>query len=419
MAMMAKQLPVKMTTMTFDINAVFAQAINRGLTSYKNQLFTTPEQADKLKPKHAAILKSIEESFRYPHLHVEAVQLFLDLFPIFERWGYWAECIYISETALDLALPVATQVYLYANLGHMHHLNRNFDDSLRCLNRALQIAEKHQLETVLGLIHHRFMNTYIGQEDHLTAKNHGLQALAYLAGPPSKTLAAAYDSLGRTFMDLKDLPMAEKYFWDALSLWDNLKDYTHMARSYLNLGSFYFGQRKLVEAQKCYESSLAALGNLSNIVDELRARIGLGIVYHTNGDFEKAVAIFREGANRLESELGEKVGWYSIRGSLLHNLGNSQLALGEPQQAILNLYKARTIWHQANNQLEMANTVGTIAEAYQAEEEWETAVTTYTEALILLANYPNHPWAIKLTQDFSKARKTCADHLDSLDSFEE
>ncbi|WP_420641592.1 tetratricopeptide repeat protein [Candidatus Leptofilum sp.] len=400
-------------TMTFDINAVVVGAITRGLSDYKNQLSAKPEQADKLKLQHASILKTIGESFGYDHIQEEAVQLLLELFPTFERWGYWSDCITISKEALSLDLSPEQQGYLNANLGRIYLLNRNFDDSLRHLNQSLALADKHQLKNLSGLTHHRLMNTYLLCEDHTTAKQHGLQALSYLSKEPSETLAAAYNSLGLASMGLNKLTEAENYFWDALAIWDCLKDYTHMARSYQNLGVLFFQQGNLEEAKKCFENALVTLGNTSSIVDRLKAMNGLGSVYHSLGDFATAENVFTDATAKWENELGDKIGWYHLRGSLTHNLGNTQLAKGNPVQARVTLERATTFWQQANDDLQKGNTVGTIAEAFMEDEEWEAAVVTYDDALALLEKFPDHPWARKLANDFQQARGECAERLNS------
>ncbi|WP_420628438.1 tetratricopeptide repeat protein [Candidatus Leptofilum sp.] len=339
------------------------------------------------------------------------MQFLLDLFPTFERWGHWADCVKILQEALRLDLPPEQKGYLHANLGRINLLNRNFDDSLHHLNLSLTIAEKHQLKALAGLTYHRLMNTYLRREEHVKAKEHGLQALTYLSGKPSETLAAAYNSLGLVFMGLGDLKRAEGYFWDALAIWDCLKDYTHMARSYQNLGVLFFQQNIWEDAKKCFENALVTLGNTSSAVDKLKAMNGLGTVYYMLGDFDTAENVFRDATAKWESEFGDKIGWYHLRGSLTHNLGNTQLAKGEIQRAQVTLNRAKTFWQQANDDIQKGNTVGTIAEAYMKDEAWEAAVDSYDEAMALLKNFPNHPWANSLTEKFMEERAKCAERL--------
>ena len=401
-------------TMTFNINAVVADAIARRLAYYIAQTPPTPEIAKEWKSDHASILKLIKDGLSYPNLRDDAIQLLLDIYPTFEKWGYWAECISIFHVALYEKLPADQQVYLHAHLGAIYFLNRNFDDSLNHLNKGLAIAEEYEVKHLLGLLHHRLMNTYIGRMEYGTAKEHGLRALTYLSGTHSKTLAAAYDSLGRIANILKNFTTAENYFWEALSLWDSLKDYTHMARSYSNLGYVFRSQKNLKYAKQCFDSSLEALKNAPNDLDEIRANNGLGIVSYSAKDYRDAADYFLKATVQLEDLLGNNVGWYDLHGSLLHNVGNSRLALGEIQPALLYLTRAKTVWLQADNDLEMGNTVGTIAEAHQADEDWKTAVATYDEAIALLAKFPNHPWAEKLTKNFMQERKVCAEQLQNL-----
>ena len=102
---------------------------------------------------------------------------------------------------------------------------------------------------------------------------------------------------------------------------------------------------------------------------------------------------------------------YHLRGSLTHNLGNTLLALGILEEARLYLDQAIAFWEQADDDLELANSVGTLAEVYEADEAWQTAVATYDQALELLVNYPDHSWAKRLRQNFTEAKEKCARQL--------
>ena len=121
------------------------------------------------------------------------------------------------------------------------------------------------------------------------------------------------------------------------------------------------------------------------------------------GEWGAAETIFRQGVARVQNNTD----WYHLRGSLTHNLGNTLLAQGRPDQARFFLEKAITIWKQANDNLEKSNTVGTLAEVFEFNEQWETAGNTYSHALTLLAEYPQHPWAISLRKKFIEARERC------------
>lgn len=393
--------------MSFDIKSYYATAVSSNLGYLRTQLLNGSEKADRWQKQNATVINGIAEGLAYPMLQEDAVQLLIDLMRLVERWGFWADYLSLGEQAVELELSTKRHGYLQIMLGRFYYLNRNFDDAQRHLEVALDIAREHQFKELEAAAEYQITNLYWGKKELLQAREHGLRALALLPETPSRTLAALYNSLGLVEMELLDEETSEKYFWKALSLWDSLKDSVQMARCYLNLGVLFYHQQCLEEAERCYQSSLDALGNVVGEVDRLKALNGLGTLHYAAREYRKAEAVFRQGV----VEVKELNIMYHLRGSLTHNLGNTLLALGILEEARLYLDQAIAFWEQADDDLELANSVGTLAEVYEADEAWQTAVATYDQALELLVNYPDHPWAKRLRQNFTEAKEKCARQL--------
>lgn len=393
--------------MSFDIKSYYATAVSSNLGYLRTQLLNGSEQADRWRRQNATVISGIAEGLSYSTLQEDAVQLLIDLMWLVERWGFWADYLLLGEQAIELELSAEHRGYLHIMLGRFYYLNRNFADAQHHLEVVLAMARKHHLKKLEATAEYQITNLYLGKKDYVQAREHGLRAVDLLPEAPSRTLAALYNSLGLIEMELLNEETSEKHFWQALSMWDSLKDNVQMARCYLNLGVLLYRQQCLAEAKKYYQSSLSALGSVAGEVDRLKALNGLGTLHYAAKEFRKAEAVFREGV----AEARQLNGMYHLRGSLTHNLGNTLLALGILAEARLYLDQAIAFWEQANDDLERANSVGTLAEVYQADELWQTAVATYNQALELLVNFPNHRWAKRLRENFTKAKEKCAEQL--------
>jgi tetratricopeptide (TPR) repeat protein len=210
--------------------------------------------------------------------------------------------------------------------------------------------------------------------------------------------------LGLIDLETGAFAASERQFQQALSCWSGLDKPTQLARTWLNLGTTYQWQGRLVEAKRCYEQAHEVLLPTANVVDKLKVLNGLGTLHYMAAAFVAAEMVFRQGL----AEARQLQGLYHLRGSLNHNLGNTLLALGRWGEARLYLEKSILLWRQANDEVEQANSMGTLAELDEQQGEWATAVAHYEAALRLLLPYPEHQWAQKLTITFQAARERCA-----------
>jgi len=390
--------------MTFDVRAHYERAVHANLHLWRQRLLAAAGPVDRWQMQKAAVWQAVADGLAFAATQEEAARLAVDTAVTIERWGVWAEWLSLLETAVALDLPPGVKAHLLLVQGRSCFLNRSFDDALRLQEAALALAEAHQLTHLMALARFHLTNTYLGSKAYAQARQHGAAALRLLLPAPSATLASLFTTLGLLELETGDYAASEAQLQQALALWSGLSQPTQMARTCLNLGLLYQRQDRLEKARACYELAYAVLAPTASEVDKLKVLNGLGILHYSLKELPQAEVVFRQGMVAAQ----EMKGLFHLRGSLTHNLGNTLLALGRWEESRFYLEKSIRLWQQADDEIEQANSVGTLAEWYEQREEWETAVACYDEALALLDAYPDHRWAQHLAAMFRTARGHCA-----------
>lgn len=389
--------------MTFNITEQYNRAVAANINFWRERVLGVESSADQWHPEHKAIWQAVDAGLSCTPIQTETVAFAVELMPVLERWGVWPEWLALLERAEEIELTPALKVRLLLAKGRLYILNRNFGDAVHDLETALRLAEDNGLGSLAALAHFGLVNAYLGNKKHNLALSHGLKALELLPPNAITKRAALYNSLGLIELEMQEFAASEKWFEQALALWANVEEPTQMARTFLNLGIVYQQQQRWDEAKHSYERARTALAPTASLVDKLKVLNGLGALHYMTRSLPEAEAAFREGvttANELQ-------GMYHLRGSLTHNLGNTLLALGQWAESRQFLEKSVRLWQQANDDLEQANSLGTLGELFTAQEKWGLAIACYRDALKLLRAYPTHPWAQKLRGEFESAQARC------------
>lgn len=389
---------------TFDVKAHYERAVRANLRLWRQRLLDGAALSDRWEMQKGAVWQAVADGLAFTSAQEEAAMLAVDSASIIERWGLWAEWLPLLETAVALNLPPDITVRLLLVQGRSYFLNRSFEDAARLQENALALAEAHRLTPLVASAHFHLTNTWLGSKAYTQARQHGADALRLLLPTPSTTLASLFVTLGLIELETGDYAASEAQFQQALALWSGLNQPTQMARTCLNLGLLYQRQNRLERTRACYELAYAVLAPTASEVDKLKVLNGLGTLHFALKELPQAEAVFRQGVTAAQA----MTGLFHLRGSLTHNLGNTLLALARWEESRFYLEKSIQLWQQANDEIEQANSIGTLGEWYELREEWATAVTYYDQALLLLGPYPGHQWAQHLAALFRAARARCA-----------
>lgn len=393
-------------TMTFDVRTHYERAVCANLRLWRQRLLPDAEaaSADRWEGQKGAIWQAVADGLAFAAAQEEAARLAADTAVIIERWGIWTEWLPLLETAVTLTLPPNVAVRLLLVQGRSYFLNRNFTDAIRAQDAALALAKTQRLTPLIAQAHFHLTTSFLGSKAYDQARQHGADALRLLLPRPSSTLASLFTTLGLIELETGDDAASEAQFQQSLALWSGLNQPTQMARACLNLGVVYQRQIRLERARACYALAYAVLAPTASEVDKLKVLNDLGALHYALKELAQAEAVFRQGAAAAQ----KMSGLFHLRGSLTHNLGNTLLALARWEESRFNLEKSVRLWQQANDEIEQANSLGTLGEWYELQAEWATAVAHYDQALVLLDAYPAHRWAQHLADSFRAARARCA-----------
>lgn len=389
----------------FDIQAHYHRAVATNLALWRHRLLEDKEP-NRWQAQHDAAWQAIAAGLSITVVQPAAARLAIDLNPLMEQWGVWVDWLPLLETAVALGFPVRLQAELLLVKGRIYFLNRSFNDAIRVQTTALTLFTAEQQTTLMAHAHYHLANTYWGSKACEQAQQHGIQALNLLPPNQNVWLAKIHNTLGLVELEMGNFTASEQQFKQAIAYWQLLDEPTFLARSWLNLSITYQRQKQLPAARTCYEQAYTLLRDSSSIIDNLNTLNILGILHHEAEDFAEAEEVFRHGVLTTQ----QVSGMFHVRGSLTHNLGNTLLALQRWEEAKLYLEKSIWLWRHINDTLEEANSLGTLAELYEKQGEWATAVAHYDQALQLLIAYPQNQWAQKIAKNFHAGKTKCAAH---------
>ncbi len=392
----------------FDVRAHYEQAALANVHLWRRRLLAHAAPVDHWQQQKEAIWQAVADGLTIASVQAEAARLAADAGPILEEWGIWPDWLPLLETAVTLHLPPEVQGPLLLIQGRSYFLHRSFEDAIRVQEAALALVTAQELEPLQAQAHYQLSNAYLGKKAYAAARRHGTAALRLLLPRPSALLAAVFTTLGLIELETGNYAASEGQLQQALALWSGLNQPTQLTRTCLNLGVVYQRQNRLDRTRACYELAYAVLAPTASVVDKLRVLNGLGTLHYMLKERSQAEAIFRQGLAAAQ----ELSGVLHLRGSLTHNLGNTLLALERWEEARFYLEKSIRLWQQVNDEVEQANSVGTLGEWHELRGEWTTAVAHYHEALSLLAQYPEQQWAQHLVAQFRTARLRCAAQIE-------
>jgi tetratricopeptide (TPR) repeat protein len=204
------------------------------------------------------------------------------------------------------------------------------------------------------------------------------------------------NTLGLISLHRDRLAEAQSVCSSPLPLWRQFDEPTELARVLNNLANTCLEQDHLEAALHYYQEALEHLALTESALDKAEVLVNLGALYFKWEQYDKVGN--RAAPGRLTSV--RRSGYFRLRALLAQNLGNTLLKLEQVAEAEKYLRQSLALWQQLGDELMLANTVGTLAEALAAQGQVETAVAHFDNALQLLDKFPTNRWAQSLKEEF-------------------
>lgn len=161
------------------------------------------------------------------------------------------------------------------------------------------------------------------------------------------TAAALANHLGRHFVEVQALDLAQPYLAQALAIRQTLLgNQGETAVSLINMGFYFFIRVQFATAQKYYEQA-AAIYEKESAPDDSRAALNLNnlaIVHSRQGHYEKALAYYEKALAIYRQALPEDDPTVAM---LLTNAGINYRRMGQYRKA-REAYKQAVAWREAN-----------------------------------------------------------------------
>lgn len=343
---------------------------------------------------------------KLPQLWPDTAVVALQAFYLVERRGYWRDWMPFMEKAVAVWVPddPLLQAKLYNRLGYLYQVDRRLDAAVAAHEQAAQLAQTVGDDFVLHQAYFYLCADYRHKREYELAETFGQKALAGFSKDDeiNKWWAFALNELGILMQHQGKFDLARLQYEAAVQIYQQLEEPTYLLRSYNNLIGLAREEKNPDLALHVYQEATRLIEHISGVFDKVQMDIALGGIYFDLEQYAEAEAIFRR-ANSLYLQQSSNVYQQAL---VLQCLGIAQLKQEKLAAAEESLCEGVRLWRKVDDEVMLGNTLGTLAELYQAQGERGKARELCVEALALFAKHPTSEMARRLTQEYQTFLKT-------------
>jgi len=340
---------------------------------------------------------------RVPELWAETAVITLQAFYLVERRGYWREWIPFMEQAVSIwtADDFLLKAKILNRLGYLYQVERRLDEAITTHKKAVNLSKTIDDDFVLYQAYFFLGSDYIQKRDFDLAKEYTVKALSGFSqnNEVNKWWAFARNNLGIIATNQGKCTQARKRYEAALELLKQLDLPTDLLRIYNNLLWLAREEKNPDLALHYYHEAQGPIQETSGEFDKVGMEVNLGSIYYDLEQYDKAEAIFHQ-ANTPYLQQSSNIYQKAL---VLQCLGISQLKQNKLWQAEESLHESIRFWRQADDEVMLSNSLGTLAECFEIKGEIPAAKALYHEALTLLASYPDMAMAKRLTKAYQES----------------
>ena len=387
--------------MSRSVSSEFLKSLCAALTFWQYRLESEP--ISRLDPSRHNLYRAVEFGLNEPVTRTIAARVVISAFSLIYARGYWQEWLPLLEGAQAASeeLAAEAQIELLIQLGHVRRLNRRLDEALTAYRDALALAEQSA-----DLLLQAEARVHLGRalrdaRQNAEAEKELQIALQFLEDGEgeevNRLLALAKNVLGLVAYDLGQTAKAKAYLERAVALRRQQEDPPPLSDALHDLGNTYRVAGAYREALAVYEEALALLEGTGFRLDRIRIRFSIGVLHFSRRAYDLAEASFRA----IDFPYLRETGNLHFQAMILVSLGNALLYQECYREAAAALRESVSLWRQLQDDLELANAIGSLGEALAGLGETDMAQETFTEALSLLAQYPEEAQAGRLRALFT------------------
>jgi len=380
--------------------ARFIESLAANLIYWQEQIGQlTDARMHKFIEEQANIILAVELGVALPATRIKAAELLLLTYPYIERGGYWQRWAPLFEKATAIEQSPLLSARLLNRQGQLLRLMQQSDLAMALHKKAETLAQSAGDQQALAEVWFNLSIDYWQRHVYEQAEIYGQKALSVFQTLPDsqRWQASMLNTLGLISQHRGRLVEAQARLQQSITLWRQFDEPTELARVLNNLGNVYYEQDQLEAALKYYRQALELLAPTESALDKAEVFVNLGALYFKWEQYDRAEMALRQA----NSPALRRSGNFRLRALLAQNLGNTLLKQNQLVESEKYLRQSLALWQQLGDDLMLANTVGTLAEALAGQGQYETAVAHYDSALRLLDKFPANNWAKALTEEFT------------------
>jgi tetratricopeptide (TPR) repeat protein len=352
------------------------------------------------------LYEAVAAGLELPQTCQLATDVALQSFFLAERRGYWSEWAELFEKALNEchALEHERKGHLLNRLGELYRYLRRLEAAVAVHKQAENLAQERDNDLALAEARYRLCWDYLETKQYGDAETCGRFALETFTRLDTRDdlITNCYWALGSIARRRGDIDAAREQLTHATNLARTTQQPTYLARMLNELSWLLLEIAEYDEALVYSAEAEQTLATTASERDKVQVQLNRGLLYYRQQKWTEAELAWRHALNsayfRQSGEINEQA-------RLAHNLGNILLTRGVLEEAEAQLQYARQLRLELQDNLALANTLGTLAELRAKQEKQDEAISFFEEALQFLAAYPDVAYAQKLILEFEQKMK--------------
>ena len=394
-----------------SVSATFLQGLQANLGYWQRataQLASAP--LDQLGREQLSIIQAVRWGLRVPETRQTAVSLALQASYFAERTGHWQDWMPVLA-AIAAYIDDPHQLFqLYKRQGQLLRLNKQLDKALAIHQEAEALALQLNDQTMRAEVYINLSDDLRLCRQYKEAEQYGCRALELLKeGEGSSRLQSiVLLTLGLISHANHHLEEAEQRLRQAETVQRVLADDpVHLARIFNVMAIVLQEQDKFEMASDYCRRALDALAPTASELDKSKTFHSLGTLYIRLEQYGKAEEAFRQA----DSEVLHRSGDLLTQAALAQNRGTALMKLKRFNEAHLYLRRSQKLWQQLGDQLWLANTLSTLADLFDEQGHWQSAVAYIDEAISLVALFPENERAQRWQAQYVTRRQEIMEKL--------
>ncbi len=281
--------------------------------------------------------------------------------------SYLNKALKLAKKADDLE----TEFETHSHLGNVSYLMSDHDSAIFYHEKAIAMIQPNFDSLKVGNAYQLLANVHLTKGELESATSGYIQALDYFENIGAEVAASkVYNNLGIVSIYLRDFDEALKYFEQSLGIKLQLNDKKGVAATYNNMGTVaysYLNDSSL--AVEYFKKSVAIKREIGDVVGAATTEVNVGHLLLKSGNesaalnqYRKAIEIFSEA--NMPSEIT----------STYTEIGTNYADLGNLNQAIFFLQRAREIPEKQWDKRDLMNNHKVTADLYQKLGDYKLAL---------------------------------------------